>query len=153
TLPGVGSASLAKSSPAIDWSDRVTVTGLSVDRNVIAPRYFETLGIDLVAGRDFTPADSVHSAPGAIVRRALADRLGDGAHAVGRQLTIPGDATRPAASMEVIGVAADSRYRSILDRPPLLLYVPESQNYDSIARLMVRVDGPAGEFKERLRKA
>jgi predicted permease len=152
-LPGVRSASLAKSSPAVDWSDRLTLTGLAVDRNVIAPRYFETLGIELVAGRDFTPADSARSAPVAIVSLALADRLWKGQNAVGRQLAIPADANRPASAMEVIGVAADSRYRSVLDRPPLLLYVPESQNYDSIARLMVRVNVPAGEFKERLRKA
>jgi ABC-type antimicrobial peptide transport system permease subunit len=41
----------------------------------------------------------------------------------------------------------------VLDEVPLLLYAPLLQNYDSIARLMVAVDGPAGDFKEPLRRA
>ena len=43
--------------------------------------------------------------------------------------------------MEVIGVSADTRYRSVLDAPPPLVYVPLLQNYDSMGSLMVAVDG------------
>ena len=52
--------------------------------------------------------------------------------------------------MQVVGVAADSRYRSVLNDPSPLLYQPLLQNYDSIARLMVLVDGDAGAFKNPL---
>src|SRR5207248_3042360 len=70
---------------------------------------------------------------------------------IGRQIVVPTDERE--MPFEVIGVAADSRYRSVLDDPPLLMYVPLTQNYDSIARLMVAVDGPAGDFKDPLRQA
>jgi len=50
-------------------------------------------------------------------------------------------------------VAADSRYRSVLQEPSSLLYVPLAQNYDSIARLMVSVNGDPSNFKGTLRHA
>jgi predicted permease len=156
SLPGVRSASLGKSSPAVDWSDRVNLSSLNTgtlasDRNVVAPGYFATLGIALIAGRDFTPADRTGSAPVAIVSKALADKLWHGENAVGRQIVVPTDERK--AAFQVVGVAADSRYRSVLDDPPLLMYVPLTQNYDSIARLMVAVDGRAEDLKEPLRQA
>jgi putative ABC transport system permease protein len=152
TIPGVRAASLGKSSPAVDWSDRVTLANTQVDRNIIAPGYFGTLGIPLIAGRDFTPADRTGAPQVAIVSQALAGRLWPGQNAIGRQVALPIEGRAPAI-LEIIGVAADSRYRSVLDAPPLLLYSPLLQNYDSIARLMVAVDGPAAEFKEPLRRA
>jgi putative ABC transport system permease protein len=170
-IPGVRSATLGKSSPAVDWSDRVNIfrpheapaegmreeqapNAIRTDRNVVAPGYFATLRIPLLAGRDFTTADRQGTTPVAIVSRALANRLWGGQNAIGRQILMPVDGQTPAAMpLEVIGVAADSRYRSVLDDPTMLLYIPLLQNYDSIARLMVAVDGPAADFKEPVRRA
>jgi ABC-type antimicrobial peptide transport system permease subunit len=88
----------------------------------------------------------------AIVSQSLARRLWGEQNAVGRTVLMPLDRFAP-APIEVIGVAADARYRTVLNQAPALLYVPLLQNYDSIARLMVAVDGPAGEFKEPLHRA
>ncbi len=170
-IPGVRSATLGKSSPAVDWSDRVNVfrlheapvqgireeqapNAIRTDRNVVAPAYFATLQIPLVAGREFTMADRQGAAPVAIVSRALANRLWTGQNAIGRQILMPVEGqVQATVPLEVIGVAEDSRYRSVLEEPPLLLYVPLLQNYDSIARLMIAVDGPAADFKEPVRRA
>jgi predicted permease len=160
TIPGVRSATLGKSSPAVDWSDRVDIRAeesrevIRTDRNIVAPAYFATLNIPLVAGREFTTADRRGTTAVAIVSRALARRLWGEQNAVGRQVLMPGNGQTAAMTpLEVIGVAADSRYRSVLDEPPMLLYVPLLQNYDSIARLMVAVDGRAADFKEPVRRA
>ena len=170
TVPGVRSATLGKSSPAVDWSDRVNVfrpgeapsqnateegapNAIRTDRNVVAPAYFATLGIPLIAGRDFRDSDRTESSRVAIVSQSLARRLWGEQNVIGRQLLMPVDLRRAPLSLEVIGVAADARYRTVLDQPSMLLYVPLTQNYDSIARLMVAVDGNAGEFKEPLRRA
>ena len=51
------------------------------------------------------------------------------------------------------GVAADSRYRTVISEPPLLLYTPLLQSYDSIARLMVAVAGDPQQFHGTLRRA
>jgi len=151
-LPGVRSASLAKSSPAVDWSDRVMVRSddqaadLQADRNTVAPGYFRTLGIPLVAGRDFTQADDRPAPKVAIVSRSLAGRLWPGQDAIGKRILVP-------APLEVVGVAADSLYRSLLADPPLLLYVPLLQNYDSIARVMAAAQGDPRPLAGALRRA
>jgi predicted permease len=169
-MPGVHSVSLGKSSPAVDLSDRVNVyrTGeipaegfaeeqaanaIRADRNTVAPSYFATLGIPLIAGRDFTAADRAGSALVAIVSQALAKRLWRGGNAIGRQLLMAADARTAPMPLEVIGVAADAHYRSVLDEPPPVLYIPLLQNYDSVSRLMVAVNGAAADFKEPLRRA
>jgi predicted permease len=169
SLPGVRSATLGKSSPAVDWSDRVNVFhpgqvpaqnftdegaahAFRTDRNIVAPGYFATLGIPLIAGRDFRASDRGESARVAIVSQTMARALWGEQNPIGRILFMPMERTA-VVPLEVIGVAADSRYRTVLDQPSSLLYVPLMQNYDSIARLMVAVDGNAGDFKEPLRRA
>jgi predicted permease len=165
-LPGVRSASLAKSSPATDWSDRVVLFrqgeapagtaylsrapgAVTADRNIIAPNYFRTLGIPLLAGRDFALSDrGVRKV--AIVSKTLADRLWPNQDALGKQFLQPIEGQPLTDPIEVVGVAGNARYRSVLDAPPLLVYEPLTQNYDSIARLMIAVDGPAGRFKSEL---
>jgi putative ABC transport system permease protein len=107
----------------------------------------------LIAGRDFTAADRAGSARVAIVNQGLAKRLWRGGNAVGRQLLMAADARTAPAPLEVVGVAADAHYRSVLDEPPPVLYIPLLQNYDSVSRLMVAVNGAAGDFKEPLRRA
>jgi predicted permease len=143
-LPGVRSATIAKSSPAVDWSDRIDVNGAAnADKNLVTPGYFATLGVPLLAGRDFAAADRPDVA---IVSRALADKLWPGGSAVGQRLMAGTQA------LEVVGVAADTRYRTILETPPPLVYMPLLQNYDSIGRLMVAVDGDPAALKDTIRR-
>ena len=155
-LPGVASASLAKTVPPNDWSDRLNVflpseepppevlrtrddLGLRVDANRIAPRYFRTLGIPLVEGREFSFADRLGSTPVAIVSKKLAERLWPGESAVGKRLAVP-FWHEPRPLVEIIGVARDTKYRSLLEDVPMLVYLPEMQTYDGRATLVVRVE-------------
>jgi predicted permease len=151
-VPGVVSASLASTVPPQDISGRVSIfypgqeptpdmlrgrefeLGLRVDLNRIAPRYFETLGISLLRGRDFTD----HDRGAVIVSKKLADRLWPGEDALGKRIAwpVPGGAARP--PFEVIGVAADAKYRSLIAGAPLLMYVPVLSEYDSRSRIVVR---------------
>jgi predicted permease len=151
-VPGVVSASLAATVPPQAISGRVSIfypgqeptpevlrgrefeLGLRVDLNRIAPRYFETLGIPLLRGRDFTDRD--HGV--AIVSKKLADQLWPGEDAVGKRIAwpVPGGIARP--PFEVIGVVADAKSRSLITGAPLLMYVPVLSEYDSRARIVVR---------------
>jgi putative ABC transport system permease protein len=63
------------------------------------------------------------------VSQRLAQRLWPGQDAVGKRIEWPSWEGAPRPPLEIIGVSADARYRSLLADPPLLLYVPESQNY------------------------
>src|SRR5439155_17789185 len=164
------SVSMGKSSPAYEWSDRVLVFrngeapangrdyaevpgGFLVDRNIVMPDYFRTLGIPLLAGRDFARTDGRTSTRVAIVSQALAAKLWPGADPLGRRIAIPVARQPLPEPLEVIGVAADSRYRSILDAPVPLLYTSVLQEYDSITRVMAAVEGDPAEFKSLLVRA
>jgi ABC-type antimicrobial peptide transport system permease subunit len=81
-----------------------------------------------------------------VVSKTLADRLWPGRSAIGQRLLARSQ------TLEVVGVAADTKYRTVLDAPPLLFYLPEFQNYDSIGRLMVSVDGDPAALKDALRR-
>jgi len=157
-LPGVQSVSLGKSSPAVDWSDRVVAfregeqqRAITTDMNIVAPAYFRTLGIPLAAGRDFNLADRGGAQAVAIASKTLANLLWPGENPIGKKIQVV-EGREAAVSLVVIGVAADSRYRSVLEQPSSLLYVPLTQNYDSIARLMVSVNGDPSSFKGALRQ-
>ncbi|MEK6284811.1 MAG: ABC transporter permease [Acidobacteriota bacterium] len=157
-LPGVISSSLAKTVPPNDWSDRLSVfhvgeqpplellrarddLGVRVDANRIAPRYFQTLGIPLLQGREFTYQDRVGATPVAIINEQLARKLWPEESAIGKRLSVPfwNDASR--LPVEIIGVARDTKHRSLLADMPMLLYLPELQCYDGRATLVARTSG------------
>jgi predicted permease len=158
-LPGVVSSSLAKTVPPNDWSDRLSVflpgeepppdvlrarddLGLRVDANRIAPDYFRTLGIPILEGREFTDQDRMGTSPVAILNEKLASRLWPGESAVGKLLSVP-FWHDPRPPVQIIGVARDTKHRSLLADMPLLVYLPELQVYDGRATLVARTSGDA----------
>ncbi len=166
-IPGVVSASLAKTVPPNDWSDRLNVflpgdepppdvlrtrddLGLRVDANRIAPHYFRTLGIPIVEGREFSYSDRLGTAPVAILSQKLAERLWPGESAVGKQLSVP-FWREPRPPVEIVGVAKNTRYRSLLVDVPMLVYLPELQTYDGRATLVVRVASNPSSFIPAIR--
>ena len=116
-IPGVRSVSLARGGTLIDQSffgERVTgenregTTGVSwidADYTVVAPKYFQTLGVVLVAGRDFTPEDreGAGAAPVVIVNETLAHRLWPGEDPLGKRIRISNERSL----REVVGLAKD----------------------------------------------
>jgi macrolide transport system ATP-binding/permease protein len=156
-LPGVVSSSLAKTVPPNDWSDRLSVflpgeepppavlrarddLGLRVDANRIAPNYFRTLGVPMLAGREFTDQDRAGATMVAIINERLANQLWPGEYAVGKLLAVP-FWHEPRPPVQIVGVARDTKHRSLLADMPMLIYLPESQAYDGRATLVVRTSG------------
>ncbi|MFY9554893.1 MAG: ABC transporter permease [Blastocatellia bacterium] len=169
-LPGVISSSLAKTVPPNDWSDRLSVfhigetptpemlrahddLGLRVDANRIAPRYFHTLGIRLIQGREFTEQDRAGSTPVAIVNEKLAGKLWPGESAIGKLLSVPfwNEPSRP--PVEIVGVARDTKHRSLIADMPMLIYLPELQCYDGRATLVARTEGDPASLISAIRAA
>jgi ABC-type antimicrobial peptide transport system, permease component len=167
-VPGILSASLAKTVPPNDWSDRLSIfyegqappqevlrgrddLGLRVDANRIAPHYFRTLGIPLLQGREFADQDKEGAPAVAIISEKLAQRLWPGESPIGRRIDVPVYSGPLRPSVEIIGVAKDTKYRSLLTEAPLLLYLPESQNYDGRATVVVRTATDASLFVSAIR--
>ncbi len=140
--PDVESVSLVGTGAALSGSQtRVSLPGspgkpLRVGYIEIGPRYFETLGIPLLRGRDFGDRDSVEAAPVAIVSRTMASRLWPGDESLGQAIVI-GD--RP---HEVVGIVEDASLQSRQEGVLPYVYRPYWQNPGSIdARLQIRVTG------------
>ncbi len=106
--------------------------------NTVWPRYFETMGIGLLEGRDFTMQDDKEEARPVIVNESFARRFWPGQSAVGKRLS-QGGPDRP--FWEIVGVVRDSKYWSIGEAPQPLVYFPMPRNYDGTASLIARTTG------------
>ncbi len=102
----------------------------------VSPGFFETLGVPLLAGRDFAPQDGAEQAV-VIVNAVAARRLWPGENAVGKWLSVSWGPPNP---REVIGVVGDTR--NSLEAPPQPeLYLPYQQVTVKAMRLVVRTTG------------
>jgi predicted permease len=130
-LPGVRSASIADS-PLLGgaYIDGLSVEGyparqgenLNVSIKIVTPRFFETMGIRLHLGRDFSPLDRSGGPKVAIVNESIVRDFFDGANPLGRHVGLGGP-----TDMEIVGVIADTKYRGIRDPIPNTLYLPAGQ--------------------------
>src|SRR5262245_5005096 len=89
-----------------------------VSLNWIGPRYFETLGTPLLAGRDFTFDDAARSRV-AIVSQAFARYYFGANGALGRHVSFDRDET----TYEIVGVVGDSKYLTLHAPPPRTFYI------------------------------
>jgi len=89
----------------------------------IAPKYFETLGTPLLAGRDFNFHDQGGSRV-AIVNQSLARYYFGGDNPLGRHVTFDGE-DRP---YEIVGVVGDAKYYEIRETTRRTIYLPAFQN-------------------------
>ncbi len=157
-LPGVQSATLARVVPLSGGgrttnvfiqgqepaSNARTVDGASsddsnrtntVNANVVGFRYFETLGIPFLRGRDFTGDDREGSPGVVIVNESFARRFWKDEDPVGKRVSTRG-AQGP--FFEVIGVVANGKYITLGEEPRSMMYMPLLQNHETGMTLHVR---------------
>jgi predicted permease len=112
--------------------------------NNVGPHYFSTMKIALLAGREFTAADTEKSPPVAIVNEAFARRFWPGQSALGRQLRAAGARPRELGPpVEVVGVVRDSKYYSLGEEPQPILYQSLGQAYSPELVLLIATTVPA----------
>jgi predicted permease len=130
SLPGVTSVSFSTVRVVANesWTDPVTVEGgapssakLVAARDAIGPGFFRTLGIPLVAGREFTSADDGRAPRVAIVNESFARFHFGSASPLGRRI----GSDNPTHT--IVGVARDSRIVNVRDVPPRAWYIPYEQ--------------------------
>jgi predicted permease len=147
TLPGSASAAL---------TDRVPLTGgqtpapvavggrplpplsdrAQANRHLISPRYFATLGIPILAGRDFDERDSSRVPHVVIVNETFARRHFPGENPIGRTL-VTGMAQLPS---QVVGVVADVRSTSLNAPPEADYFLPALQRPEAFTNILVRAN-------------
>jgi predicted permease len=135
-LPGVQSSSLSRlqlfsgywgRSVSIPGHEAGTVEDVRVSCNTIAPKFFATMGIPLLSGRDFTPADTATAPKVAIMSESMARDYFHEENPIGRHLRFTGE---DGADVEIIGVVKDilTEFREEQNhRSPRAAYIPFTQ--------------------------
>ncbi len=148
TLPGLEAAASARVVPLTgereggrawlpdEYGDE---RAIDASQNIVTPGYFRTLGLPLIAGRNFTASDRAGAPAVAIVNETLARRAWPGETAVGKRLVL-GVSRR---AIEIVGVVRDAKYRTIGEPPNPFFYVPAAQRYETVMWILIRPTGPS----------
>src|SRR5262245_25616177 len=98
------------------------------------PRYFETMGIPMLQGREFTMRDDKEGSRFVIVNETFAQRFWPGQPPIGKHLSRGGpDGQR----FEVVGVVKDGKYWTLGEDPRPFVYFSMARDYQSGASLVV----------------
>jgi putative ABC transport system permease protein len=133
-LPGVGTAGAVRLLPLHsamgDWSiqieGRPSVPGDNPhgDWQVVTPGYFETMDLDLVAGRFLEPGDRADALPVVVVNETMASEYWPGERAIGKRFRMGGP-DQP--WFTIVGVIKDVRHESVTEAPRTEMYHPHDQ--------------------------
>jgi macrolide transport system ATP-binding/permease protein len=154
-LPGVESAALARVRPFsyADYSSApLEIEGyqpprneqVAADNNQVGERYFATIGIPIVTGREFTRNDDENAPPVAIVNETMAAKYWPEKNAIGQRLKVKDK------WMEIVGVAKNANYRTKLEAPKPFFYVPVRQNFFVQNGFIIRTDQSAAAIMNAL---
>jgi predicted permease len=150
-LPGATAAtsSLVPLIAGNNWNTSVSVEGFRSDEatnaqssfNAVGPGHFSAIGLDLLAGREFTAADDMGRPKVAVVNEAFARKFGLGANPVGKRMAARTGEGIP-LDIEIVGLVRDAKYSSVKEVVPPVFFTPHRQRPDVGAmHFYVRTDG------------
>lgn len=144
SVPGVVNATIARDRPFGGGFSRSVFLegqeptpggrGVLVQTNNIGLKFFDTLGISLLSGRDFTETDAQQAPKVLIINEAMANRFWADQNPIGKRLKLFGDQDY----REVVGIVGDSKYNSLTEPRRPFLYLPLLQEYAPQVNLHVR---------------
>jgi len=145
-VPGVDSATLMDNRLGSGWSDndQPTLDGVTYSweqiplrANEVGPGYLRTLGIPLLAGRDIQDSDTPAAPRVVIVNQTFVRKLLPHTNPIGHQLGALLDPKQK--PFTIVGVAKDSKYRSVDEKPRAMAYYPYTQLGDAPATMQVEL--------------
>jgi putative ABC transport system permease protein len=158
-LPGVRAAGLTWGLPlsgifgSVSFDIEGHPTAERVKNNAFvqlaSPRYFETLGVEVRRGRNFSSGDTAESAPVVVINEAMARQYFPGEDPLGKHLTFDvlfGPAGRlPKLPRQIVGIVGDIRSIGLSAEAPAEMYFPYTQALWRMVSVAVRASGdPAG---------
>jgi predicted permease len=142
-LPGVQSVTLSMDTPlggismttgaSTPDSPPQQADTMQVNVNSAGPRFFETMGIPLLSGRDFTSRDDARAPQVAVITESAALALFPGANPLGKHILVG------KSLLEVVGVAKDTLYRSVREKPQPMVYRPYQQTQGTWGELFFSI--------------
>jgi predicted permease len=160
--PGVSSvtSSLVPALAGSNWGNDVAVEGFQAGPdtnsnsrfNEVGPGYFKTMGIALLAGREFTRSDVLKAPKVAIVNEAFAKKFNLGRDVVGRRIG-SGSGRNSPLDTEIVGFAQNAKYSEVRDAVPPLFFRPYMQD-DGVGAMTfyVRTSVEPEHFLQNVRK-
>jgi len=115
----------------------------------VSPNFFATMGIQMLAGRDFNLHDDSKSPKVVIVIHAFGRQLFGDDNPLGKRMHIGAGATL----FEIVGVTEDGKYGSLAESQQLAIFLPAGQQYNTTTTLIVRSALPQEELISRMRQA
>jgi putative ABC transport system permease protein len=112
--------------------------------STVGDGFFQTLGIHVLAGRNFASSDILASPGVAIVNESFVREVLNGRNPLGLEFWREATPRQPEAKFEIVGVVNNSKYRSLWQPPGPVIYLPESQNLhpEAFAQVVVRANSP-----------
>jgi predicted permease len=108
-----------------------------IDVNTVSPEYFSLIGIPIVWGRTFAPAELDDRSRKVIVTEATARRYWPGQDSIGRTLVMA-LGPQEAVSLEVVGVARDAQVSRVAESDTSYMYLPAGPSTQRALKLLVR---------------
>lgn len=161
-IPGVAAASGTNNLPIVTGNNTrapIALEGESIPplherrlaiRSFCLPGYFATLGLPLLAGRDFTWRDGADQPNVVIISTSTARRLfPSGENPLGHRI-ITGLASIP---REIVGVVGDIRSEQLSSAPGDIIYYPTAQFGTAFLSFVVRTSRPAASVRDDIKTA
>jgi predicted permease len=131
-LPGVKSVTYTRNLPFGGGYTRIGIEApdyqprpdeeMAVLLNQVAPQFFVTFGVPLLQGRDFSAQDTPENAKVVIVNNSLARHFFGAENPLGKRISLENY-----RDLEIAGVVADAKYRTLKEAAPQTAYIPYSQ--------------------------
>ena len=175
-MPGVESAGLSsmKMLDGDEWDSDINVEGyeakpgenMSPNWNAVSPGFFKTMGVKILAGRDFDQRDETpiiqnsgglanDNGPGwkaCLINEKLAKKYFGTRNPVGRHI---GQGSDPGTKLniEILGVFSDFRYQNMRDEIPRQVFVPYTTvDYPFSMTVYVRTTMPSAQMFSSIRR-
>jgi predicted permease len=120
-----------------------------INANVVGPRFFKTVGVPLLSGRDFGDGDSENRPLAIILNASAANTHFPGVNPVGLRVSVDGP---NGPWREIVGVVRDSKYGGMSEEAVPVAYMPLAQNHETGMTLYVRASVPPGSVAAALRR-
>ena len=131
SVPGVLEAATTTNIPLLggSWEHGIHVGSVEGTSKFtwVSPGYFETMGIPLLMGRDFSQHDTEVSERVAVVNKTFVRRFLSGANPLGKALRTDPEPDYPSTIYDIVGVIPDTQYNGLRGETPPMAFAPALQ--------------------------
>jgi predicted permease len=131
SVPGILDAATTTNTPLLgnSWTHGVRVGSAEGSSKFtwVSPDYFQTLGIPVISGRNFSQNDTATSGRAAIVNRTFVRQFLGGADPIGKTLRTNPEPNYPSTVYEIVGVIPDTKYSDVRGETPPMTFAPAPQ--------------------------